>query len=62
MSVKTWSTKKEQLDCFNSKNADGLVSNTFHLNQVDKKELYWTFVYFGLFAYIKSRLLPSGAS
>lgn len=54
--------KERTAGFFNSKNADGLVSNTFHLNQVDKKELYWTFVYFGLFAYIKSRLLPSGAS
>lgn len=63
--------EREQLDCINSKNADGLVSNTFHLNRVDKKELclflhlcvftgdLYTLVYF---AYIKSRLQPSGAS
>lgn len=62
MSVKTWSTKKEQLDCFNGKTADGLVSNTFHLNQVDKKSFTGHLCALVCFAYIKSRLLPSGAS
>lgn len=47
MSIKVEHKEREQLDCFNSRN--GFVSNTFHLNQVDKKELYWRFVYFGLF-------------
>lgn len=48
--------EREQLDCFNSRNADGFVSNTFHLNQVDKKELYWRFVYFGLFCIYQESL------